>query len=72
MVILDNKGVFYLASRCKGVHDALSDLPWIRGIIYFFVRNGILANSLPLFSQAHHLTTRELQQQLPLFDSYSL
>ena len=49
MVILDNKGVFYLASRCKRVCDALPEIPGTCGIIDSFVRNGILANSLPLF-----------------------
>ena len=49
MVILNIQRVFYLASRCKELRDALSGIPGTRGIIDFYLRNGILANLLPQF-----------------------
>ena len=72
MVILNIKVAFYLASRCKRVRDTLSEIPGTRGIIDFFLRNRKLANPLSLLPRAHHPTTQELQQMLPLFDSYRL
>ena len=63
MVNPNIKGVFYLASRCKRVCDAHSEIPGTRSIIEFFLRNAILPNPLTLFSRVNHPTTQELQQE---------